>query len=376
MGTNGPVAALLSRIERTARRRQHQPARPPSRAMGLNSSFRRLLIAPTVVVAVLASVAPIGPAAPALALPDDGGVAAAIAEPAVVRIDTAVDYQGIVGLGTGIVLDPSGQVLTNFHVVQGADRIIGTVGGRPYPAAMVGYDRGRDIAVIQLLGAGGLPAALIGDSNVLVPGEPVVALGNAMGSAAPLTREVGTVTGFGRNVTAEDTLTGTSDELTGLIEFAAPVRAGDSGGPVVNAAGQVVGVTTAASVNFRMGPGGKGFAIPINDAMGVANQIRAGIASDTVHIGPPVLLGVGVRTAPRGEPGVFIHEVMRGGPAEQAGLRDGDILVVLDGVTLDSSNTLTAVLDRHYPGDVLDLTWIDGAGQTRTGKAVLTPGVN
>jgi len=204
----------------------------------------------------------------------------------------------------------------------------------------------------------------------------VVALGNAMGSDAPLTREVGTVTGFGRTVNAEDALTGTSDELTGLIEFAAPVRAGDSGGPVVNGAGQVVGITTAASVNFRLGPGGKGFAIPINDAMGVVGQIRAGIPSDTVHIGPPVLLGVGVRTAPRDEIGVLIQEVMRGGPADQAGLVAGDLITVLDGVTLDSTNTLTSVLDRHYPGDVIDLTWIDGSGQTRTGKAVLTPGVN
>ena len=109
------------------------------------------------------------------------------------------------------------------------------------------------------------------------------------------------------------------------------MRAGDSGGPVVNGAGQVVGITTAASVNFRMGPGGKGFAIPINDAMGVAGQIRAGVPSDTVHIGPPVLLGVGVRTAPRDEPGVLIQEVHARRPADQAGLLRGDVITTLDG---------------------------------------------
>ena len=337
--------------------------------MGLFPPFR-LLIALAAVVALVA------PVAPAAAQPGEPLAAAAQAEASVVRIDTRVDYQGVIGLGTGIVLDPGGQVLTNFHVVQGADQITGTVGGRSYPATLVGYDRGRDVAVIQLLGAAGLPPAAIGDANVLVPGEPVVALGNAMGTDGPLTREVGTVTGFGRTVNAEDTLTGTSDELTGLLEFAAPVRAGDSGGPVVNSAGQVVGVTTAASVNFRMGPGGKGFAIPINDAMSVAGQIRAGVRSDTVHIGPPVLLGVGVRTAPRDQPGVLIQEVMVGGPAERAGLIAGDILVALDGVTLDSTNTLTSVLDRHYPGDVLDLTWVDRSGAARTGTALLTPGVN
>lgn len=338
--------------------------------MGPFPPHRLLLIVLAVVVSLVAPVAPVA------AAPGDAVAASAQVEPAVVRIDTAVDYQGLIGTGTGIVLDPGGQVLTNFHVIQGADRITGTLAGRSYPANLVGYDRGRDIAVIQLIGAGGLPAAVIGDSNALVPGEPVVALGNAMGSDAPLTREVGTVTGFGRTVDAEDELTGTSDQLTGLIEFAAPVRAGDSGGPVVNGAGQVVGITTAASLNFRMGPGGKGFAIPINDAMGVVGQIRAGIPTDTVHIGPPVLLGVGVRTAPRDEVGVLIQEVMRGGPADQAGLVDGDLITVLDGVTLDSTNTLTSVLDRRYSGDVLDLTWIDGSGQTRTGKAVLTPGVN
>ena len=227
--------------------------------MGL---FPRVRLLPILLAAVLTLVAPVAPAA---AAPGDPIAAAAAAEPSVVRLDTAVEYQGVIGAGTGIVLEPNGQVLTNFHVVQGADRVTGTVGGRTYPARMVGYNRDRDIAVIQLIGAGGLTPAVIGDANVLVPGEPVVALGNAMGSEAPLTREVGTVTGFGRTVQAEDTLTGTSDELTGLIEFAAPVRAGDSGGPVVNGAGQVVGITTAASVNFRMGPGGKGFAIPIND---------------------------------------------------------------------------------------------------------------
>ena len=322
--------------------------------------------------AILALVAPLQPAT-AVAAPADPVAAAAQVEPAVVRLDTEIEYQNALGVGTGIVLDPGGQVLTNFHVVQGADRIHATVAGRSFPAELVGYDRRRDVAVLQLLGAGGLPTAAIGDSAQLVEGEPVVALGNAQGTGAPLTREVGEVTGFGRTVNAEDALTGSSDELTGLIEFAAPVRAGDSGGPVVNGAGQVVGITTAASVNFRLGPGGEGFAIPINDAMAVAGQIRARVPSDTVHIGPPVLLGVGVRTGPRDEPGVLLHEVLRGGPAEQAGLKNGDILTVLDGTPLDSATTLTYVLDRHYPGDVLDLTWIDTVGQQRTGKAALAP---
>ena len=308
------------------------------------------------------------------AAPVDPFVAAAQVEPAVARIDTVIEYQNAIGVGTGFVLDPGGQVLTNFHVVQGADRIDVTVAGRPFAADLVGYDRRRDIAVLQLRGGGGLPTAPIGDSNQLAVGDPVVALGNSQGTGGPLVREVGTVSDFGRTVNAEDTLTGASDELTGLIEFAAPVRAGDSGGPLVNGAGQVVGITTAATVNFRLGPGGEGFAIPINQAMAVAGQIRSGSPSDSVHIGPPTLLGVGVITA-RGEaPGVVVREALRGGPAEQAGLTGGDVITTLDGTPLDSATTLTYVLDRHYPGDVIDLTWIDATGQERTGKATLMAG--
>ncbi|KUI37334.1 S1C family serine protease [Mycobacterium sp. GA-2829] len=335
--------------------------------------LRWLSVLSAVTAVLVALVTPFAPATSSAA-PADPVAAAAAVEPAVARIDTEIDYQNALGTGTGIVLDPGGQVLTNFHVVQGADRVNVTVAGRSFPADLVGYNRGRDIAVIQLLGAGGLPVAPIGDSAALVAGEPVVALGNAQGSGAPLTREVGSVTAFGRTVQAEDSLTGSSDELNGLIEFAAPVRAGDSGGPVVNGAGQVVGITTAASVSYRMGPGGKGFAIPINDAIAVANQIRSRTPADGVHIGPPALLGVGVRTAPSDVPGVLIQEVLRGGPAEAAGLRAGDVLVSINGIRVPSATALTYTLDNFYPGNVVDVTWIDRAGQQHTAPATLAPG--
>ena len=188
------------------------------------------------------------------AAPGDPIAAAASVEPAVARIDTEIHYQHAIGAGAGIVLDPGGQVLTNFHVVSGADRITATVAGRPYPAELVGYDRRHDIAVLQLLGAGGLPAAPSATPPHWSRANPSSRSATRTGSNRPLTREVGTVTGFGRTVNAEDALTGSKDELTGLIEFAAPVVAGDSGGPVVNGAGQVVGMTTAASVNYRFGP--------------------------------------------------------------------------------------------------------------------------
>lgn len=333
----------------------------------------RLVIA--LVVAIVASSAALVAPASAFAAPsDDLANAASQVEPAVARIDTIINYQHAIGAGTGIVLDPSGAVLTNFHVVQGADSVTATVGGRPFQADLVGYDRNRDIAVLQLRGADGLPTAALGDSSQLAIGDPVVALGNAGGSGSPLTREAGQVVGFGRTINAKDELTGSSEQATGLIEFAAPVRAGDSGGPVVNATGQVVGVTTAATVNFRMDPGGSGFAIPINDALATANQIRSRRPTDTVHIGPPTLLGVGVNGRNQSDslPGVILFEVLRGGPAAQAGLHDGDVLLNIDGVQLNSANALTDILDRHYPGDVVDLSWIDRAGQQLNGKAALS----
>jgi S1-C subfamily serine protease len=338
--------------------------------MGIPPLHRPL---PALLIALAALLALVAPAT-SVAAPADIAAAAAAVEPAVVQITTRIDYQQAIGTGTGTVIDPGGVVLTNYHVVAGANTVTGTVGGRDYPADLVGYDRRHDIAVLQLRGAGGLPTAPVGDSGQVVVGEPTVGLGNARGVGAPLTHETGPVTALNRTVNAEDSLTGSSEEVNGLIEVSADVRPGDSGGPLVNSAGQVIGVVTAATVNFQMGPGGKGFAIPINDAMAVAGQIRSGAASDTVHIGPPVLLGVGVSTQPRRDAGIVVRDVMRGGPADEAGIAIGDVITVLDGTPLDSATTLTYVLDRHYPGDVIDLTWVDRSGQQRTGKATLIPG--
>lgn len=332
--------------------------------------FRWQLVLGALLAMTLSLVAP----TTANAEPADLTSAIRAVEPATVRIDTTIEYQGAIGSGTGFVIDPNGAVVTNYHVVAGADTITATVAGRSFTADLVGYDRTRDIAVLQLRGAGGLPTAAIGDSSALREGEPVVALGNARGSGGPLTNEAGTITGFGRSISAKDELTGSFEQMTGLIEFAAPVRAGDSGGPVVDSSGRVVGVTTAATVNFRMGPGGAGFAIPINDALATAGQIRAGVRSDSIHIGRPTLLGVGVSTGDQDPSvnGVIVREVIPGGPAQAAGLQNGDVLISLDGAPVDSATTLTNVLDRHYPGDVVDLVWIDRAGQQINGKATLT----
>jgi S1-C subfamily serine protease len=313
-----------------------------------------------------------------------GGAPVAHAEPpaidnSLVQISTRVDFQGILGNGTGIVLTPEGVVLTNHHVIQGADSIRGLTlsNGQTYDADVLGYDRNDDVAVIQLRGASGLVPAPLGDSAGLVVGAPVTTLGNANGTGNPLTREQGAVTALGKTINAEDELTGSSHSLDNLIESSTNLRSGDSGGALVNGAGQVVGLNAAATYNFRLNgestPGGQGYAIPINDALAIVNQIRSGQGTAEVHIGPSAILGVGVNAVQEGD-GLPIQSVLRGGPADQTGLRPGDILLRIDGIPINSANALTGVLDQRYPGNNVELAWRDAAGIERVGRAILSSG--
>ncbi len=153
-------------------------------------------------------------------------------ENSLVQISTRADFQGVVGNGTGIILTPEGVVLTNHHVIQGADaiRALTLSNGQTYDADVLGYDRNNDVAVIQLRGAAGLIPAPIGDSSALRVGEPVTTMGNANGTGNPLTREQGAVTELGATISAEDELTGSSHSLDNLIESSTNLRSGDSGG--------------------------------------------------------------------------------------------------------------------------------------------------
>lgn len=197
--------------------------------------------------------------------------------PALVTIVARLPAQHAAGAGTGIVLTSDGEVLTNYHVIAGGSTIRATVGGtgEAYPASVVGVDRRHDVAVLRLRGASGLRVARLGDSSTVRPGEPVAAIGGADGPGAALSVVTGSVRGLERAVTTRrDELTGRTERLTGLIEIAANIREGDSGGPVLDSAGRVLGVTVAATV--RAGgdePAGTGFAIPINTAVAVAKSI-------------------------------------------------------------------------------------------------------
>jgi S1-C subfamily serine protease len=289
--------------------------------------------------------------------------------PAIVNITSQLGLQGAAAAGTGIVLTADGEVLTNNHVVAGATSIkatsIGT--GRTYRAEVVGYDRSEDVAVLRLEGASGLPTAVIGDSSTVQVGDQILGLGNAGGRGGDPVPAPGTVAALDQSITASDESTGSSEQLTGVIQVRADIQSGDSGGPLVNADAQVIGVNTAASTGYqlngrRSGAGGQGFAIPINKAVDIAHRIVAGTASDKIHIGKTAFIGVSVSD---GQGGARIRQVVPRGPAQRAGLAAGDVITAIDGRATGSATALTAVMDAHHPGDELTLTVVDASGGQR-----------
>ena len=214
--------------------------------LGLASGTAPALAAPPGFSAPARPLAPLDPSAMI------GQVASQI-----VNINTRFGYNNAVGAGTGIVLDPSGVILTNNHVIAGATEInaFSVSDGQTYPVDVVGYDRTQDVAVVQLRGASGLPTAVIGGG--IAVGEPVIALGNAGGQGGMPSAVAGRVVAVNQSVSATDTLTGANEELGGLIQADAPIRPGDSGGPMVNSGGQVIGMNTAASDSYKFS-GGQG----------------------------------------------------------------------------------------------------------------------
>ena len=317
---------------------------------------------------------------------------AASVDPGLVDVNTVIDYGRAEGAGTGIVLTSSGLILTNNHVIDGATtiRVTDVGNGRTYNASVVGYDITKDVALLKLDGASGLPTVKLGDSSKVTNGERVVGIGNAGGVGGTPSYAAGTVTGTNRSLTASDALTGTSEQLNGMISTDANIRAGDSGGPLVNTAGQVIGIDTAGTSTFQVASASstEGFAVPINTAMAVVRQIENGSGSGTVHVGPTAFLGVQITPSGSGGFGPFggdggssavngaaISGVVAGDPAANAGLSAGDVITAVGGHTVTSSKALQQVLViDERPGARVSVQYVDSSGVQHTVTLQLASG--
>ncbi len=319
--------------------------------------------------------------------PSNAASIASGVDPGLVDVNTDLSYQGLGGAGTGMVLTPSGEVLTNNHVIEGATKISVTDVGnhKAYSATVVGYDRSQDVAVLQLSSASGLQTVTTADSSKVNTGQGVVAIGNANGAGGTPSYAAGSITGTNQSISASDEVDSSSEQLTGMLETNADIIEGDSGGPLVNTSGQVVGMDTAGSAGFQVqSPANEGFAIPINSALSIARKIEAGQGSAAVHIGPTAFLGVEVR--PSGSnvfgggsgsgsaQGALIADVVSGGPADQAGLQGGDVITSLDGHNVTTPSSLTSVMLGERPGASVQVQYVDNSGQSHSTTVKLASG--
>jgi S1-C subfamily serine protease len=239
-----------------------------------------------VLVALLATWA--APAAGQVSSTHGDRPALTAADRGVVDVAGRLASRGLNVAGTGIVV-PGGEVLTNNHVIRGASQIrVAVPGGPTYDARVLGADAGHDVALLAIRGTWNVAPATLGDSSTVAVGDQVEAVGNAGGIGGAPSVVSGTIIGLDRSVTASDEAGLGAEELTGLLETDAPEQPGDSGGPLLNAAGQVIGVDTAAREARDDQQGIQGYAIPINAAMAIARGIETaqpGAAQATVQPG-------------------------------------------------------------------------------------------
>ncbi|MDQ6773529.1 MAG: S1C family serine protease, partial [Candidatus Dormibacteraeota bacterium] len=305
--------------------------------------------------------------------------------PAIVDINTQLaSINGTTGqaAGTGMIVTSSGEVLTNNHVVKGAASIKVTVAGHDgsYAATVKGVDPAQDVALLQIQGLNNLPTVKLGNTSNLQVGQPVIAIGNALGQGGAPAVTQGTITGLDQSITA-GVGNGSSEQLVGLIESNAPISPGDSGGALVNQAAQVVGMITAgSSASRRSTTSVDGFAVPASTAATVLDTIRSGHESGTVLIGPRGYLGVGVQTLDPAvasqlgaSAGVEVTGVAPGSPAASAGITSPAVITAIDGQSISSLDDLGSAIQAHRPGDSISVTWLDRSG-THTAKATLVAG--
>ena len=289
-------------------------------------------------------------------------VSSAVVSVATLRIlrDRRFETIPIRGMGSGIIFDSNGGILTNHHIVEDAQRVrVVTTEGKKFEGEVLGSDAMSDIAVVRV-DAEGLPAAKLGDSDSLVAGQIAIAIGNPFGFFLPgPTVTVGVVSGLKRHMHLDNHM------YEDLIQTDASINPGNSGGPLVNSAGLVIGVNTA-NIPFAQGIG---FAIPINSARKIAKEIiehgrvirpYLGISSLTLNreLAESYELSV--------DRGVLVVEVGRGSPAQRSGISAGDVILEADKMLLEETEDLQHIIKNKKVGDNIELTISRGKNQDRT----------
>ena len=311
--------------------------------------------------------------------------AAAKVVPAVVDVNTTVQTASATeqAAGTGLILDSTGDVLTNNHVVEGSISIRVVIQGRSgtFAATVVGVDPTDDLAVIHINNVSNLPTVKLADSSKLKVGDNVLAIGNALGLGGTPRVTAGTITALDQTITASENGSN-SETLNGMIQSDAEISPGDSGGALVNTAGQVVGIVTAGeATSFRTTTSTVAYAIPSSTAVRIANQILSGQAGNGVLIGPVGHLGVGVETldpdtaAQLGlsvNSGALVRTVQTGSPAESAGITPGAVITAINSTTVDSATALGNALQQFKPGDQVKVTWVTGQGSHSATVTLIT----
>jgi S1-C subfamily serine protease len=305
--------------------------------------------------------------------------------PAIVDINTTLGNGQ--AAGTGMIISPTGEILTNNHVVSGSTSISVTVQGRSqeYSAHVVGVDVSQDVAVIQIdQNVSSLPTVRFADSSSLQVGDPVVAIGNALGQGGAPHVETGQITALDQTITASEG-GGSAETLDGMIESNAPIYEGDSGGALVNRSGQVIGMITAGQAQgFRSSASTVGYAIASNTALSVVNRVRAHELASDLTYGQVGYLGVAVQSldsAAAQQLGLNVNSGAlvtatpeRGTPAANAGIGRYSVITKVGGSDVTSADSLGAAVKSHPPGDSVSVTWVNSSG-THTATVTLA-GVN
>ena len=271
------------------------------------------------------------------------------------------------GAGSGVIISSDGYILTCAHVVSGASNITVSIGDKDYPATLVGEDTTSDIAVVKV-DATGLTPATVGNSDNLKVGESVMAVGNPLGELGG-TVTSGIVSALNRSVSIQGS---SSVNTMSLIQMDASVSPGNSGGGLFNMNGELVGIVNAKSSDSDAE--GLGFAIPVNDAVKVAQELlENGYVTGRPYLGISYFAVTDAQTAAQlgvNAYGVYIVEVVKGGPADKAGLQAGDRIVSVDGSEVATQSDLGTLMQNHKAGDTIEITVARG-GQMQTVNVTL-----